>query len=166
MRSSSAPTLPPKNWRSRVGSGQALFLDRAVDERSGIAKRFREVFAQIVADIGGDPSEAQIQIARRAATLAVWAESLEAKLAMGADLDVATYTTASNSLRRLLSDLGLERKAKDITHDLGSLLAAHKNAAPAHPLATDITDLEEEPDIDDPDAEEADNFADEPEGSE
>ncbi len=134
-----------------------MFLDRAVDERSGIAKRFREVFAQIVYDIGGDPSEAQIQIARRAATLAVWAESLEAKLAMGADLDVATYTTASNSLRRLLSDLGLERKAKDITTSLGSLLATHKSTAPAHPLATDDVDEDEPEATHNPEPEEADN---------
>ena len=51
----------------------------------------------------------------KAAALIVWTEAVEAKLAGGADFDIAAYTTACNTLRRLLADIGLERKAKDIT---------------------------------------------------
>jgi hypothetical protein len=36
-------------------------------------------------------------------------------MAKGTQLDVGPYTTAVNSLRRLLSDLGLQRIAKDAT---------------------------------------------------
>jgi hypothetical protein len=113
--------VPPPNARSRVGTGKTLFLE-GVDGRSLVARRYREIFAQIVSDIGGDPSEAQTQIARRAAALAVWAENAEARLAAGSDLDIGAFTTAANTLRRLLADLGLERRAKDITPDLRSYL--------------------------------------------
>jgi hypothetical protein len=84
------------------------------------------VYAQIIADIGGDPSEAQIQIARRAVALAVWAESEDAKLAAGWELDVGTYTTASNTLRRLLETLGIKRLPVDVTQSLASYVASQR----------------------------------------
>jgi hypothetical protein len=45
----------------------------------------------------------------------------------GGVLDLGEFTTAANSLRRLLSDLGLERRARDITPSLSQYLA---NKAP------------------------------------
>ncbi len=48
----------------------------------------------------------------------------EAKLATGAVLDVQTYTTAVNALRRLLGDLGLERVARNVTPPLSDYLKA------------------------------------------
>ena len=111
--------------RSRVGTGKTLFLER-VDSRSIAARRFKEVFRQIIADIGGDPTEAQTQIARRATALAIWCESVEAQLVGGAQLDIGQFTTAANSLRRLLSDLGLERKARNVTPSLNEYLASKR----------------------------------------
>ena len=72
---------------------------------------------QIITDLGGDPSEAQTQIARRAAALAVWAESIEAKLAAGEELDIAEFATVSNSLRRLFESLGLKRVPREVGID-------------------------------------------------
>jgi hypothetical protein len=120
--------MPAAFARTRVGNGRKMFLAE-LDERSLIARRFREVYAQIVADIGGDPTEAQSQIARRASALAVWAESAEAELAAGHAIDIAAFTTAANSLRRLLCDLGLERRARDIAPTLEGYLAARQEAA-------------------------------------
>ena len=54
-------------------------------------------------------------IAVRAATLCVWCEAADVEFASGGELDVATYSTVSNALRRLLSDLGLERRANRLT---------------------------------------------------
>ena len=125
-------SLPSATQRTRVGNRRQLFLDD-VDERGTIARRFREVYAQIIADIGGDPSEAQTQIARRASALAVWCESNEAELAKGAELDIAAFTTAANSLRRLLADLGIERVARDITPPLDAYLKRK------HPPAREVT---------------------------
>jgi hypothetical protein len=88
-----------------------------VDGRTALARRYRDILEQLIADIGGDPSEAQSLILRRAATLAVWCEQSEAGLAQGKPLDIAEFTTAVNALRRLLADTGLERRSRDVTPD-------------------------------------------------
>jgi hypothetical protein len=121
-RAHRAIAVPSVTQRTRIGNGNALFLD--VDERGPIARRFREVLAQIIADIGGveNVTEAQTAIARRAVTLIIWCESIEAELAAGKALDVGEYSTAANSLRRLLADLGLERRARDVTPTLQQYL--------------------------------------------
>lgn len=86
-------------------------------------RRYKEILGQLVVDLGSAPSEAQMIIARRAATLAVWCEGTEALMANGQSLDITTYTTAINALRRLLADLGLERRAKEMTPTLQAYLA-------------------------------------------
>jgi hypothetical protein len=43
-----------------------------------------------------------------------WCEQQEAEHANSGKLDIQVYTTAVNSLRRLLADLGLERVARDV----------------------------------------------------
>lgn len=107
--------------RSRIGNGKAL-LD-GVDGRSATMRRYREILAQLKADLGDDPSEAMMMLLRRATTLAVWCEGEEAKLANGEDISIGDFTSTVNALRRLLSDIGLERKARDITPTLKSYLA-------------------------------------------
>lgn len=107
--------------RSRVANGSAVLA--GVDGRSVTYRRYRDILAQLVCDLGGEPSEAQLQIARRAASLSVWAEEQDAAAANGEALDIGAYTTASNSLRRLLADLGLERRARDVTPRLDRYIA-------------------------------------------
>ncbi|WP_220149774.1 hypothetical protein [Sphingomonas aracearum] len=94
-----------------------------VDGRSLEARRYREILAALVSDMGGDPSEAQEQIARRAAMLAIWCEGQDTAAALGTPIDVAAYTTASNALRRLLETLGLKRVPRDITPTLAEYAA-------------------------------------------
>jgi hypothetical protein len=86
-------------------------------------RRYKEILGALINDMGGDPSEAKSIIARRASTLAVWCEAVEADLANGKVIDIAEFTTATNALRRLLTDIGLERKARDITPTLRSYLS-------------------------------------------
>ncbi|MFC7699638.1 hypothetical protein ACFQX9_23420 [Bradyrhizobium sp. GCM10028915] len=95
-----------------------------VDGRSAPARRYRDVLAELISDLGGDPSGAQSAIARRASALCVVCEQAEAEMVAGGVLDLAEFTTAANSLRRLLSDLGLERRARDVTPSLASYLAS------------------------------------------
>jgi len=61
-------------------------------------------------------------VAARAATLSVWCEKAETELANGGNFDVSIYATAANAMRRLLSDLGIERRARDVTPDLHTYL--------------------------------------------
>lgn len=86
-----------------------------VDGRSNMARRFREITAEIENDLGGDLTEAQRHLVARAATLAIWCEERESELAQGQDFDALQYATVSNALRRLLSDLGFQRVARDVT---------------------------------------------------
>ena len=108
---STTVATPPPTTRSRVSNGRELFLGE-VDGRSREARRFRDVYAGLVAHLGGEDhaSEVKRHLAKRASALIVWSEVEEAKT-----LDVQTYTTAVNALRRLLGDLGLERVARDVT---------------------------------------------------
>src|ERR1700694_3310961 len=109
-----------RNGRSRISNGSAV-LDN-VDGRSAIARRYRDVLNELISDLGGDPSGAQSAIARRAAALCVVCEQAEAEMVAGGVLDLAEFPTAANSLRRLLSGLGLERRARDITPSLSQYL--------------------------------------------
>ncbi len=111
---------PPPQFSTRRGTGAVVLA--GVDGRSLMARRFREIVTGIEADLGGDLTEAQKHLIARAATLACWCEDREGELAKGAEFDAAQYATISNALRRLLSDLGLERRSRDVTPDLQSYL--------------------------------------------
>jgi hypothetical protein len=112
--------------RTRMGTGATALA--GVDGRTHGGRRYKEICADLSDHLGGDVTAAQEAIIRRAAALAIWCEAQEAAQAQGDDLDIAAFTTASNALRRLLADLGLERRARDVTPDLASYIAG--KAAP------------------------------------
>ena len=101
--------------RSRVTNGRDLFLD-GVDGRSAEARRFRDVLAEIVSDLGGADhlSEGERQLARRCAMLSVEAERMEATAVGGGDLDLEAYGSLTNTLWRALSRIGLRRRQHDV----------------------------------------------------
>ncbi len=69
--------------RSRISNGQEILP--GVDQRLAIARRYRDLVAQIAIDQGGADrcSEVRMQLIRRFASGAVLAEELEARLARG-----------------------------------------------------------------------------------
>ena len=109
------------NFATRQGTGAALLP--GVDGRSTMARRYRELVGSMSDDLGGDLPAAKQAIVNRAATLIAWAEQAEAEFARTGAMDVQTFTTATNALRRLLADIGLERQAKDVTPTLAEYLA-------------------------------------------
>ncbi len=127
---STTVTAPSSTTRSRLTNGRDLFLGD-VDGRSREARRYRDVYAALIAHLGGEDhaSEVKRHLAKRASALIVWAEVEEGRLAKGEELDVQTYTTAVNALRRLLGDLGLERVARDVTPPLSDYLEAKSQEA-------------------------------------
>ena len=125
-RNRRAPDLPPIQCRTAKGTGRLTLA--GVDGRSNMARRFREITAEIENDLGGDLSEAQRHLVARAATLAIWCEERETELAQGQDFDALQYSTVSNAMRRLLTDLGLKRVARDVTPDLASYIAQKAQA--------------------------------------
>src|SRR6056297_1723824 len=120
-RTSAQMTRPKVQGATRIGT-QGTIL-QGVDMRTSGGRRFKELCADLVHHLCDDPTAPQFAIIRRAAALAVWCEQAEADQAQGGEFDVGTYTTAANTMRRLLSDLGLERKARDVTPDLQTYLA-------------------------------------------
>jgi hypothetical protein len=116
-----------------------------VDGRTALARRRREILAQVIDDIGGDPTEAQLQIAKRAVSLSLWAESEEAKMAGGAELDITEFAAAANSARRLFETLGLGRRAVDISQPLDKFLAGHRSPEPVEDVPADDVAHDDEP---------------------
>ena len=102
--------------RSRVRSGQLL---PGIDGRSAWVRRCRDVLAAHLSDVP-DATAAEKSIIRRAATLTVELERLEAKFALAGEASVADldcYQRGANTLRRLLGAVGLQRRAREIEVD-------------------------------------------------
>jgi hypothetical protein len=130
--------------RSRVTNGSKLLP--LSDGRSATARRFRDLYEDISADLGGVAmlSEGQKQLIRRAAMLSAECERMEAMAARndrrpdGAIawksevpfvFDLEIYGALCDRLGRLFGRLGLERKSKDVTPDLRSYLAGKDRSA-------------------------------------
>jgi hypothetical protein len=110
------------------------------------ARRFRDLYEDIAADLGGldQLSEGQRQLIRRAAMLSAECERMEAmaarddrrpdgEIAWKSDapfvFDLEIYGALCDHLGRLFGRLGLERKSKDVTPDLRSYLAGKDRPA-------------------------------------
>ena len=100
--------------------GTYLPLVGEVDGRTRSALAFKAAVADFVSDLGGDQaiSRAQLELARRAAGLAVLAAQHEADIVGGNEVDAERYVTLANAQGRVLTRLGLKRRARDITPDL------------------------------------------------
>ena len=94
--------------RSRVSNGRIL---RGIDGRSAAARRLRDVFDVLISqyDIS---DEFDLELARRAATLVVWSEDQDARLARGDVVDDERLIRSSNTLRRIRRDLAAGHKAR------------------------------------------------------
>ena len=99
--------------RSRVSN--QLGALHGVDGRSMIARRYKELCLDLAHHLGGDPTSTQLALLRRCAALQAWCEQAEASFAETGDLDMPTFSSATNTLRRLTADLGMKRAGKDVT---------------------------------------------------
>ena len=101
-----ARSIPDPGEKARLLSFDAL------DKRTRAVRQVRSFELQLSTDLGGDLSAAQAALARRSAVLVACLSNAEALWASGESLALADYVTATNALRRLLSDLGLKRVAR------------------------------------------------------
>jgi hypothetical protein len=122
--------LPRLSFAVRATNGNRLFAPDVTDGRTCAARRFRDILEQIQADLGGADrlSEGQRQLCRRAATMSMSCELMEAEAVAGRAFDVDCFGQLTDRLGRCLQRLGLERKAKDVTPSLQDYLQA--KAAP------------------------------------
>ena len=91
-------------------------------------RRAKDVIAAHLSDVP-DPSAAELSLIRRAATLTVELERLEATFALAGEADPATldlYGRTAGNLRRLLEAVGLQRRSRDVTPSLSDILREHR----------------------------------------
>ena len=89
--------------RSRLSNGTCGMVLPGIDQRSAIARRYRDVMCAIIADLGGESrlSEARLQLIRRFSALVVQAETMEAALVDGKPFDSSAHAHISSTLVRL-----------------------------------------------------------------
>ena len=121
------PSVTPRKGRSRVTNGKVLIA--GVDQRSPWVRRCKDVIAAHLSDLGGvdNTSAAERSIIRRAAVLTTELEVLEVRFAKAGEAsaaDLEVYQRCSNSLRRLLEAIGLQRRSRDVTPTLSEYLAS------------------------------------------
>src|SRR5262245_11492756 len=83
---------PLSRVTAEAARGLAGWLD-GNDKRGPVARRFRDLCTQLTSDLGGPAqlSEGQRQIIRRIASMSVWCESMEAKMADGEEVDIDRF---------------------------------------------------------------------------
>jgi hypothetical protein len=91
-----------------------------VDGRSAWIRRCKDVIAAHLSDLGGEEntSSAERSIIRRASTLEIELEMLEAHFATAGQAtphELDLYQRGSSSLRRLLESIGISRRPRNIT---------------------------------------------------
>ena len=125
MFANPSPSLRnPLKGRSAVTNGKRLHVVRPGD--TAWARRFRDVLAEIISDLGGPDaglSEGQRQLARRCATISIACERLEGEAAAGEPINLELYGRLTDRLGRALQRLGLERKPRDVEPTLADYLA-------------------------------------------
>jgi hypothetical protein len=88
----------------------------AADYSSLVARRWDDLVNAHVRDAGGWAlvSENELSLIKRAAGLEVELEQREGRMSQGEAIDLGEYGTACNTLRRLLTSIGLKRVAKPV----------------------------------------------------
>jgi hypothetical protein len=106
--------------RARIRHALHLRTLDELDGRTRASQRTRELLSSIHVDLGGSGqlTQAQCQLAQRAAVLGALLEDYEVRWAAGEPFDLNAYLAGINAQRRVLATLGLERRARDITPSL------------------------------------------------
>jgi hypothetical protein len=120
---------PKTKGRSRISNG--ALMDRAVDGRSGWARRLRDLIGLHLSDLGGEDmaSEAERSIVRRVATLTVELERMETAFALAGEAQpeqLELYQRVASTMRRLLEAIGIKRVPRNVTPTLEQYLANRK----------------------------------------
>jgi hypothetical protein len=104
-----------KSNRSRVSNGKDLLP--GVDGRSPMARRYRDICAALITDMGGVDrrTEARLQLLRRFSAASVMAEAMEAELVNGKQINIVEHSLLSSTLVRLAQRIGISRMPKNVT---------------------------------------------------
>jgi len=129
--------------RSRVGNGKALLSK--VDLRGVAYREFCDIASDLAVHMGGDVSVVEQSILEEAAGMIVWCRGARAAMLRGEPFDVGEYAKAVNCLRRLLADIGQQRRLRDITPSISEYINALDvdTELEAEALGVDIEEVDE-----------------------
>jgi hypothetical protein len=119
-----------RTWRPSAKT-RLRTLDE-LDQRTHAAIRAKQLVSSLVVDLGGSEqvTVAQHELIQRAAILGALASDLEVAWLRKEPVEINEYLAAVNAQRRVLVSLGLERRARDVSTSLGSILRnGHRNEA-------------------------------------
>ena len=111
-----------------VGASDLIIDGERVDQRSVIARRWRENIADLALQLGDHTTPAEGMLLRRAATFAALCERDEAALMKGEAIDEESYRRNATALGAALVKLGLAAKSRDVTKAQSKLYDAHAAA--------------------------------------
>jgi hypothetical protein len=122
---------PKRSNASAVTNGTQILLPLS---EGAFRRRLRDLLDSHVSDLGGwdNISSAESALIRRAVVLIVELERRETIFAKAGYIDdnaLAIYQSGSNSLLRILTALGLERRTKDVTPTLAEYIRNRHEAS-------------------------------------
>jgi ribosomal protein S9 len=114
LREASAAIAHRKQYaRSKLSNDTAML--QGVDQRTGPGRRFKDIVRAVIADQGGSDviAEVRLQLIRRFAAEACLAEALEARMALGAEIDIIEHCQLAGTMSRIAARIGINRVLKD-----------------------------------------------------
>ena len=122
-------------FQSTKSGKRRLLTLKDLDSRTRATRQALALRDGFLSDLGGGDraSVAQQELAQRGAILGVMIEDQEARWLRGDGVELAEYCTLVNAQRRVLADIGLERRARDVTPSLHGYLEAVRHAGPGEP---------------------------------
>ncbi|MDH4981241.1 hypothetical protein [Hyphomicrobium sp. D-2] len=127
---------PPK-LRKRRRTKIELPTVATLDMRTRAGRLYRDTREAIISDLGGRDqlSRAELELVERVAGLSTRLNAADAELLSGETQSLAPgeYATLANSLGRILTILGLQRRQRDVTPTLRAYIDAksHQGARAA-----------------------------------
>lgn len=111
---------------SKVGAKVRLRTLADVDRRTRAAQEAFALRDDLAGDLGGwdHLSAMQRELVENSAILGAMLKDASATYLSGGAVDLAEFMALTNAQRRLLSDLGLERKARDVTPSIQTYMAS------------------------------------------
>jgi hypothetical protein len=96
--------------RSKISNGTRTHIHPAFggpDLRSRSARRWRDVYADLVCELGHPPSASEDALVRSCCDLSLMRETMSNRIAAGKQADPDELIRITSTLKRLLAELGL-----------------------------------------------------------
>jgi hypothetical protein len=115
---------PAKQPRRRRRARSPLLTRGQLDGRTAAAKIFDRLVVDIEGDLGGADQLSTIEraLVEAFAGACVTLHHLNAKLALGEEIDLGQHAQAVSAMVRIASRLGLQRRAKDVGPTLADVI--------------------------------------------